>query len=142
MVKANHHIPTMRRTNRRGRVDETFFFFDMRKRTKMLRIWTKTAAIYPMPTPLDEILEDSWSSVVVDLDTDGKARRSSLSSSSIESLSGDRDSKGIDEESWLERPPVTTKGWFATSSGRKALSRTKEDPRQVTPTTTRIAPRR
>lgn len=43
MVNVNHHNPTMNKTKRSGSVDETDAF-DMMKRTKMLRIWTKTAA--------------------------------------------------------------------------------------------------
>lgn len=58
MVKANHQRPTTKRTRRRGRVDEAFVL-ERPKRRKMLRIWTKTAAQYPIPTPLDDILDES-----------------------------------------------------------------------------------
>jgi hypothetical protein len=43
MVKANHHRPTINKTRRKGRVEETEVF-DMPYRSKMLRTCTNTAA--------------------------------------------------------------------------------------------------
>jgi hypothetical protein len=43
IVNANHHDPTKNKTIRRGTVDETEVL-DMRKSSRMLRTWTKTAA--------------------------------------------------------------------------------------------------
>jgi hypothetical protein len=43
IVNTNHQSPTKNKTIRRGRVDDTDVF-DMRKRSKILRTWTKTAA--------------------------------------------------------------------------------------------------
>lgn len=62
--KAHHHKPTMNRTSRRGSVcDEgSGNVFLSAKRRRILRHWTKTAAIYPMPIPLEDILVESWSS--------------------------------------------------------------------------------
>lgn len=57
---------------------------------------------------------------------------------------GERGSSGTDDisssESKLEA--CCTSGWLATSKGRKELRITNEEPRQVTPITTRIDPRK
>lgn len=62
-VNENHHNPTTKRTIRRGRVAENddrgaFTMINM----TMLRIWTNTAAAYPIPIPFEDILADSSSS--------------------------------------------------------------------------------
>ena len=44
IVKANHQIPTKKRTSLSASVEETFIL-DMRKRIKLLKIWTETAAM-------------------------------------------------------------------------------------------------
>lgn len=63
-VKASHHAPTKKRTMRSGRVAEVDGkdTLDRAKRRAMLRHWTKTAAMYPMPAPLEEIFAESCSS--------------------------------------------------------------------------------
>ena len=43
IVNMNHHAPTRNKTKRSGSVDDAFVL-DMTNSTKMLRIWTKTAA--------------------------------------------------------------------------------------------------
>lgn len=51
----------MNNTSLSGSVDETLVF-ERRKSRMIERTWTKTAAIYPMPTPFEDILVDSLSS--------------------------------------------------------------------------------
>ena len=58
IVNTNHQSPTRNNTTRSGRVDDTEVF-DMKKRIIMLRICMKTAAAYPMPTPVEDIFEES-----------------------------------------------------------------------------------
>ena len=43
MVNANHQDPTRNKTSRNGSVDDTEVF-DMANRSRILSIWTKTAA--------------------------------------------------------------------------------------------------
>lgn len=64
IVRASHHAPTKKRTMRSGRVAEVGDkdTLDRAKRRAMLRHWTKTAAMYPMPAPLEEIFAESCSS--------------------------------------------------------------------------------
>jgi hypothetical protein len=59
--KVHHHKPTMNSTSRRGSVcdDGSGNAFLRLRRSKMLRHWTKTAARYPMPIPLEDILVES-----------------------------------------------------------------------------------
>jgi hypothetical protein len=63
-MEASHHAPTKKRTMRSGRVAEVDGkdTLDRAKRRAMLRHWTKTAAMYPMPAPLEEIFAESCSS--------------------------------------------------------------------------------
>ncbi len=62
MVKTNHQTPDIKRTIRKGRVDGALGkALDIMKRSRMLRIWTKTAAMYPIPTPLEEMVVESLS---------------------------------------------------------------------------------
>jgi hypothetical protein len=139
-VKASHHAPTRNSTIRNGSVDETEVF-DMMNRSKILKIWTKTAAIYPTPTPLEDILVDkckSEDSRLVRFEWFSMLCRVMYSDDSLRLKPGDKGSNGIEEvpatSYWSI---VLLSGWLATRTGRNELRRTKLDPRHVTPIITR-----
>lgn len=103
-----------------------------------------------MPIPLDEMWLDSFnvgdarveigelrplrSALVVELSCSGSSssRSSSFSESDVKSLSGTASNSALPR---IDR-------WFATRSGRKELSKTKEEPRLATLTIVRKRPTR
>lgn len=140
-VKPSHQHPTMNRTRRRGIVDDTDSF-DKPKSNSILRTCTKTAAAYPIPTPLEEIFVESLravESVCADQCVWLLSPLSSIPDDSLRRMPGD---VGPDTSSGRPPRPPFTSGWFAARSGKKEFKMTKEEPRHVTPTTARTEPTR